>query len=45
MPIIDTFFDPFQQVMRKAGFASAKPAALSRNEGPARLKSAPVVAQ
>ena len=45
MPIIDTFFDLFQQVMRKAGFASAKPAALSRNEGAARLKSALVVAQ
>ena len=24
MPIVDTFFDPFQQVMRKAGFSSAK---------------------
>jgi uroporphyrinogen decarboxylase len=23
MPIVDTFFDPFQQVMRKAGFSSA----------------------
>ena len=24
MPIIDTFFDPFQQVLRKAGFSKAK---------------------
>ena len=24
MPIVDTFFDPFQQVMRKAGFSCAK---------------------
>ena len=24
MPIIDTFFDPFQQVLRKAGFSAAK---------------------
>jgi uroporphyrinogen decarboxylase len=24
MPIVDTFFDPFQQVMRKAGFSKAK---------------------
>ncbi|MDB5808860.1 MAG: hypothetical protein JWN94_982 [Betaproteobacteria bacterium] len=24
MPIVDTFFDPFQQVLRKAGFSTAK---------------------